>query len=75
MRTLTGVFTGRAVPLTTAAGLSVTIENVTAGLLEAMTLKRAFVSRMLAAPRIRNVAIAAPACSNGRFNAFPSFRA
>ncbi len=56
-----------------AAGVVLTIENVTDGLADAMTLNRAFVNRMVAMERIRNTAIPAPAWTNGRFNAFPSF--
>ncbi len=74
IRTPTGGLTGLAGALTVAAGVSLTIENVTDGLLDAMTLNSAFVSRMLTAPRMTKMVIAAPAWTNGRSNAFPSFR-
>ena len=56
-----------------AAGVAVTIENVTEGLLEATTLKSALVSKMLAVTRTRNTTRAAHNCAIGRANAFPSF--
>src|SRR5438309_10731347 len=54
---------------------SLTREKVTDGRVEAVTLNRAFVTTMLVAPRTTNATIPASSCTNGRSNAFPSFRA
>ena len=47
---------------------------MTDGRVEAVTLNRAFVTTMLAAPRAMNTMMPARSWNNGRFNAFPSFR-
>ena len=56
-----------------ADGESVAMEKVTAGRVEATTLNSAFVTAMLVAARTTNMMRPASACTNGRFNAFPSF--
>jgi len=47
--------------------------KVTDGRVEAVTLKRVFVTAMLVAARTTNTMRPASACTSGRFNAFPSF--
>lgn len=53
--------------------MAVTIEKVTEGLLEAITLKSALVKTMLAMPRTTNATMAAQSCAIGRAIAFPAF--
>lgn len=63
---------GRQGVLAAAAGVAETIEKVIEGLLEAITSKRALVSKMLIAPSTMNATTPVQACTIGRFNAFPA---